>query len=231
MVWIFSGVHLYGCNWQTSKAIMEYLYKILNTLRLWQDCRHFANDIFKCIFLKGNVRISLKISVKLVPKVQINNIPALVQIMAWRRPGYKSLYGPMLIGLLTHICANRPQWVIGIFIPRLRWEWRHSWLRRGLWWDFRVTVDATLTENRGINFYSIRLPQRTQNIYKSGCVRAGNRLKIALNKPLWRAWHQTIVRAACLVTPLWCQTDARVTRYWQYVSMKNWQNNCIFCTI
>ena len=37
------------------------------------------------IFLYGNVRISLKISLKFVPKVRINIIPALVQIMAWRR--------------------------------------------------------------------------------------------------------------------------------------------------
>ena len=34
--------------------------------------------IFKCIFLNENVLISIKISLKLVPKGQINNIPALV---------------------------------------------------------------------------------------------------------------------------------------------------------
>ena len=41
----------------------------------------------------------------------INNIPALVQIMAWRRPGDKPLSGPMMFRLLTHICVTRPQWV------------------------------------------------------------------------------------------------------------------------
>ena len=46
-----------------------------------------ADDIFKCIFLNENVRISIKISLKFVPKRPINNIPVLVQIMAWRRPG------------------------------------------------------------------------------------------------------------------------------------------------
>ena len=41
----------------------------------------------------------------------INNIPSLVQIMAWRRPGDKPLSEPMMISSLTHICVPRPQWV------------------------------------------------------------------------------------------------------------------------
>ena len=40
--------------------------------------RHFPDDIFKCIFLNEIVFISIKISLKFVPKGQINNIPALV---------------------------------------------------------------------------------------------------------------------------------------------------------
>ena len=48
-------------------------------------------DIFKCIFMNENVWISIKISMKFVPKGPINNIPALVQIMAWRRTGDKPL--------------------------------------------------------------------------------------------------------------------------------------------
>ena len=39
--------------------------------------RHFPDDIFKCIFLNENVSISIKISLKFVPKGQINEIPAL----------------------------------------------------------------------------------------------------------------------------------------------------------
>ena len=48
---------------------------------------------------------------KFVPKGPINNIPALVQIMAWRRPGDKPLSEPMMVSLLTHICVTRLQWV------------------------------------------------------------------------------------------------------------------------
>ena len=45
------------------------------------------------------------------PKGPINNIPALVHMMAWRRPGDKLLSEPMSVSLLTHICVTRPQWV------------------------------------------------------------------------------------------------------------------------
>ena len=84
----------------------------VNTLRPRQHGRHFADDTFKRIFLNENVIISIKISLKFVPKGPINNIPALVQIMAWRLPGDKPLSEAMMVSLLTHICVTRPQWVI-----------------------------------------------------------------------------------------------------------------------
>ena len=56
--------------------------------------------------------IAIKISLKFVHKGPINNIPALVQIMAWRRPGYKPLSEPIVGSLLTHICVTRPQRVL-----------------------------------------------------------------------------------------------------------------------
>ena len=48
---------------------------------------------------------------KFVRKGSINNIPALVQIMAWRRPGDKPLSGPMMVRLPTHACVTQPQWI------------------------------------------------------------------------------------------------------------------------
>ena len=83
----------------------------VNTLRPMQNGRHFPDDIFKRIFLNQNVRIPIYISLEFVSKGPINNIPALVQIMAWRRPGDKPLSETMLVSLLTHICVTRPQWV------------------------------------------------------------------------------------------------------------------------
>ena len=73
--------------------------------------RPFADDIFKCFFLNVNIWIPINISLNFVPECRINNIPALVQIMAWRRPGDKPLSESMMFSLLTHICVTRPQWV------------------------------------------------------------------------------------------------------------------------
>ena len=84
---------------------------VFNSLRPSPNIRHFADDIFKCFFENENEWISPRISLKLVPKVRINNIPALVQIMAWRRPGNQPFSEPMMVSLLTHICVTRPQWV------------------------------------------------------------------------------------------------------------------------
>ena len=85
--------------------------KFINTLRPRQNGRHFADDTFKCIFVNENARILIQISLKLVHKGPFNNIPALVQITAWRRPGAKPLSEPMMIRLPMHIYVTRPQWV------------------------------------------------------------------------------------------------------------------------
>ena len=82
----------------------------LNTLRPKQNGgHHFADDIFECIFLNGNIWIPIKILLKFVPKASVNNIPASVQILAWRRPGDKPLSEPMMVCLPMHICVTRPQ--------------------------------------------------------------------------------------------------------------------------
>ena len=59
----------------------------VNTLRQKEDGRHFADDIFTCIFFNENCSILLKFSLKYVRKGPIDNNPPLVQIMAWRRSG------------------------------------------------------------------------------------------------------------------------------------------------
>ena len=76
--------------------ILDLDIQKINTLRPRRKRRHFADDIFKCIFLNENVWLSIKISLKFVPKSPINNIIALVQIMAWCRPGDKTLSEPVI---------------------------------------------------------------------------------------------------------------------------------------
>ena len=75
----------------------------VNTLRPRQSGRRFADDLFKCIFLNENVWISIQMSVKFVPRGPINNIPILVQILAWCRPSEKPLSEPMIVKLPMHI--------------------------------------------------------------------------------------------------------------------------------
>ena len=98
----------------------------------------FSRRHFKCIFLNENALISIKISLKFVPKGQINNIPALVQIMAWRRSGDKPSSEPWMEILLTHICVTRPQWVNSL--------WGRDVIRRHRTWSTLVQVmSCTLT--------------------------------------------------------------------------------------
>ena len=76
----------------------------------------------------------LNIPLKFVPQGPNNNIPALVQIMAWRRPGDKPLSAPMMVRLPTHICVTRPQWVnleIHIFSKIFIFKTCHLYLHTG----------------------------------------------------------------------------------------------------
>ena len=106
-----NGNHAHYANEKYSGRQGTEACELFNTLRPRRNEQYFADDIFKRIFFNENVWISIKISLKFVPKGPINNSPALVQIMAWRRSGDKPLSEPMLIFVPTHICVTRPQWV------------------------------------------------------------------------------------------------------------------------
>ena len=55
-----------------------------------------SDDILKRIFMNEKFCISIRISLKFIPKGPIYNHPALVKIMAWRPIGDKPLSEPML---------------------------------------------------------------------------------------------------------------------------------------
>ena len=126
-----------------------------NTLKPRQNGRHFPDDIFKRIFLNQNFRIPIDISLKFVPNGPINNIPALVQIMAWRRPGDKPLFETVLVNLLTHICVTRPQWINMTqsckhdTIPQCIWKpcRHHSYWRPMCTWGILVVFGIKMTPN------------------------------------------------------------------------------------
>ena len=98
----------------------------INILKPRWNWHHFAYDIFNWFF-NENVLISIKIPLALIPKGQINNIPVLVEIMAWRRPDDKPLAGPMTVRSLTYMCVTQPQWV-----KHLVW-W--NYIQHLSWWD------------------------------------------------------------------------------------------------
>ena len=98
-------------SWQCTVLLITGICFPVNALRPRQDGCHFPDDIFKCIFLNENAWILFTISLNFLPKGPINNIPALVQIMAWHQPGDKPLSEPRMLRLSTHICVIWPQWV------------------------------------------------------------------------------------------------------------------------
>ena len=109
---------------------------ILSTHWGW-DNMAFPVDIFKCIFFNENVWILLKISLKFIPKVWINNIPALVLIMAWCRPADKPLSEPMMVTKNIYICHSAsmsqhlsPLWIraqAGLDVLRLSLVYLCQW--------------------------------------------------------------------------------------------------------
>ena len=83
----YAGFWLTAELWRTMRlnymALVQYIWKPgllcdigyphethLNTLRPGQNRRHFADDIFKCIFWNENVWTPIKISLKFVPQGQ-----------------------------------------------------------------------------------------------------------------------------------------------------------------
>ena len=75
-------------EWKDSNYTLQ-----INTLRPRKTGRHFSDDIFKWILIT--------ISLEYVPRGPTDHIPALIQILTWRRPEDKSFSDPLIIILLT----------------------------------------------------------------------------------------------------------------------------------
>ena len=158
LIWYLSGISQGPMSkpnsWSEiqSEAMLKiaFRWQSFNTLRPRQNGRRFADDVFKGIFLNENVWILIKISLKFVPKGPINNIPALVLIMAWRQPGDKPLSEPMLVRSLTHICVTRPQWVNIKFDTKFcnwhtntnHWSWK--WSNKYWCWSIELMGHCSL---------------------------------------------------------------------------------------
>ena len=121
---VYSSVYSAADQWKhQSSASLAFVKGIhrwpVNSPHKWPVTRKMfpfddviiPDDVLNWIFLNENVRISITISLKFVPRGPINDISALVQIMARRRPGGKALSEPVMVSLLTHTSVTRPQWV------------------------------------------------------------------------------------------------------------------------
>ena len=161
-------------EWDVFVDMNNAIASTMLILQLWLT--HWGRDkmaamsqttLSNAFCLNENVEILIKVSLKLVNKGPIKNIPALVQIMAWRRPGDKPLSEPMMVRLPTHICVTRPQWVKGLIrVGRELLQQHRSDLLFG----------AGTSQERSSQMY---LPQNTFKIStKSG--------EVAQLPPLWR---------------------------------------------
>ena len=94
-------------NGHTGLADMWAYCHLHNKLRSRHNGRHFEEDVFKCVFFHENWFTFCHVSLKFVSRSLIDNILALVQIMAWRWIGGKPSSEPM--GTLfsdAHICVT-----------------------------------------------------------------------------------------------------------------------------
>ena len=124
------------------------------TLRPRHYGLRFADDTLKCILLNENVRIPIETLLKFVPKGPINNIPTLVQVMAWHRSGDKPLSEPMMVSLLTHICITRPQWVKKTYFIKRNHQTVHwdTVLHTAQLWQWWNKVQTLISEMKCIFF-------------------------------------------------------------------------------
>ena len=91
--------------WDTIVTIMTSLQ--CSALRPKENGWHFANYIFKLIFLYGSCCIWINVSLKVVLKDAISYKLALVQIMAWSRTRNKpSHYSDVIMGPMAFLITS-----------------------------------------------------------------------------------------------------------------------------
>ena len=83
----------------------------INSTPRGQNGHHFADNMFRCIFVNEKFCILIESSLKFVPKGPIDDNPALVQIMGWCWIGDKPLSEAMLTqitGMYASVNSSPP---------------------------------------------------------------------------------------------------------------------------
>ena len=118
-----------------TRALRELKHIIIEVVTKWTTFRTWR---FQTYVLQFFFFFSIRISQSFVSKGRIKNIPALVRIMAWRRPCDKPLSEAMVVSLQTHICVTQSQWA-------------YTW-----WCNMSVTRKPQITDNS--TFFQRPLP-------------------------------------------------------------------------
>ena len=115
-----------------------------------QNGRHFADEMFIRIFSNENVLIPNKISLKYITWGPIDNMSALVQITAWRRPGDKPLSEPLLTQFTdAYELAGRCGWhVYDMHDIISSWQLLKG-LATGMAWCLRSEIQMIFSNQRG----------------------------------------------------------------------------------
>ena len=102
--------HLSNPWFYTNVVMSSVGHNVLTHCYLWVSFRNKTIYIrqFNSIFMKENVWIAIRISMKFSPMFLVNNIPGSIRIMTWHWTGDEPLFEPMIINLLTHLCVSRP---------------------------------------------------------------------------------------------------------------------------
>ena len=96
----------------------------VNSFLPGQIGRHFADDIFKRLLMNEKLCISIRISLKFVPKGPIDNKSALVQVMAWCRTGNKLLPEPMMSQFTDAYMRHKGDELTVHFLTQINWNER-----------------------------------------------------------------------------------------------------------
>ena len=102
-------------RWKEMKAttqIFKWVSKTsFNSSPAGQFGGKMANDIFNYISFNENVWISIKMSLKFIPKGQVDNKSVLFQVMAWCHHATSHYLNQCWPSSLTHICDSPGRWV------------------------------------------------------------------------------------------------------------------------
>ena len=130
--------------------------------------------------------------------LSINNIPVLVQIMAWRRLCDKPFSEPMMFSWLTHICVTRPQWV-NQCVTLTTILWWYGYLCNMSIWQVILFINTVLRYLASHWFYrAIPIFSKMQNMSKQ-CFRWLHLFNVRIFIYFWVYVNNVLSVSSCLL--------------------------------